>query len=271
MNKLKQLLKTKKPVVIGMVHCCPLLGYKDFPGFKVVENKFMSDLQSLLDGGIDAVLIENNYDIPHYEKAKRSTIPQLTDLCVKARKITNKPLGVIVLWNDYETALSIAKFADLDFVRVPVFVDKVETDYGIFEPKSKQCLEFRNNIKANEIMILADIQVKHAKHLIERSLNDAIIDAIGNQADGIIITGKWTGDPPTIDDANNAKKTSKEVPVFLGSGMNFNNIKNYNVDGMIVGTYFKGQSPDKKKDYQNIFPWEAKIQKDRVSRFMNNL
>src|SRR3989339_268670 len=271
MDKLKKLFKNKKLFVIGMVHTAPLLGYKNSPGFKEVEKKFMQDLKFLVAGGIDAVMIENNYDIPHFETAKPSTIPQLTDLCLKARKFTKKPLGLCVLWNDYKTALSIAKIANFNFVRVPVFVDRVKTHYGIFSDKAKKAIEFTKKISAESIMIFADVQVKHAEHLIKRPLKDTVSEAVAKKADAIIITGKWTGDPPTIEDVLEAKKAAKNIPVILGSGITSKNVKRYNVDGLIVGSYFKGDGDPKEKDFHNIFPWKVKMQKKRIERFMQSI
>lgn len=270
-NKLKKIFKNRKPIVVGMVHCAPLMGYDDSPGIKEVEKKFTQDLKALVAGGVDGIMIENNYDVPHYEKAKSSTIPQLTKLCLEARKLTKKPLGICVLWNDYEAALSIAKMANFQFVRVPVFVDKVETDYGIFNAKADDCIKFRKQINAENILIFADVQVKHAKHLIKRSLNNAIAEAIKKQADGIIVTGKWTGDPPTIKDVKEAKKETKNVPLILGSGIIPENIKNYDVDGFIVGSYFKGDGNPKERDYHNIFKWNVKMKKNRIEKFMENM
>ena len=270
MNKLKKLLKGKKPVVIGMVHCAPLLGYESSPGIMEVERKFMQDLKALIDGGVDAIMIENNYDIPHYEKAKISTIPQLTELCLKAGKITNKPLGLCVLWNDYETALSIAKIAKFDFVRVPVFVDKVKTDYGIYCAKADECIKFRQEIDAENILIFADVQVKHAKHLIKRPLNKAVREAVKKGADGIIITGKWTGDAPTLSDVKEAKKASGRIPFMLGSGITTDNVYEYDADAFIVGTYFK-EELQRGEDYHNIFPWKSRIMKGRVVNFMKSV
>lgn len=270
-NVIKKLFKNKKPFIIGMVHCAPLLGYENSPGIKEVEKKFMQDMKVLINGGVDAVMIENNYDIPHYETAKLSTIPQLTALCLKARKITEKPLGLCVLWNDYETALSIAKLARFQFIRVPVFVDKVDTDYGIFSGKANEAINFRKNIDANSIMIFADVQVKHAKHLIKRPLTDAVREAVAKKADAIIITGKWTGDPPTVQDVIEAKKSAKHVPVILGSGITPENVKGYDVDGLIVGSCFKGDGDPKEKDFNNIFPWKVKMKKRRIKKFMQVL
>jgi membrane complex biogenesis BtpA family protein len=271
MNKLNKIFKSRKPFVIGMVHCAPLLGYKNSPGINEVEKKFMQDLKALIAGGVDAVMIENNYDVPHYETAKLSTIAQLTDLCLKARKMTKKPLGLCVLWNDYETALSIAKLAGFQFVRVPVFVDKVDTDYGIFSGKFKETINFRKSINANDIMIFTDVQVKHAKHLIKRSLKDAVREAIAKKADAVIITGKWTGDPPIVSDVIEAKKAAKNTPIILGSGITPENVKIYDVDGLIVGSYFKGDGDPKEKDFHNIFPWKAKMQEKRIKKFIQGL
>lgn len=267
----KELFKNKKPFVIGMVHCSPLLGYKNYPGIKEVEKKFTQDLKALIGGGVDAVMIENNYDVPHSETAKLSTIPQLTDLCLKARKLTQKPLGLCVLWNDYETALSIAKIANLQFIRIPVFVDKVKTHYGVFSAKAKECIKFRKEIGADNILILADVQVKHANHLIKRPLASAVRDAVKNKADAVIITGKWTGDPPTVRDAEDARKSAGRTPIILGSGITPKNVKEYNVAGLIVGSYFKGDGDPEEKDFHNIFSYKTKIKRERVKKFMKSL
>lgn len=251
-----------------MVHCAPLLGYKNSPGIKEVEKNFLDDLKALIEGGVDAIMIENNYDIPHYEQAKLSTIPQLTYLCLRARELTKKPLGICVLWNDFETALSIAKIANFNFVRIPVFVDKVKTDYGIFDAKSDECVKFRKQIKAEDVLIFADVQVKHAKQLIKRPLHRAVSEAIVKKADTVIITGKWTGDPPTKKDVMEAKKVAGKTPIILGSGITLENLKDFDVDGCIIGTYFKSTDNSKEKDYHNIFSYKARIERNRVKKFM---
>jgi membrane complex biogenesis BtpA family protein len=271
MNKLKDLFKNKKPFVIGMIHTAPLLGYENSPKIEEVERKFLADFRALEDGGVDAIMIENNYDIPHYEQALRSTIPQLTDFCLRARKSTMKPLGLCVLWNDYETALSIAKLADFQFIRIPVFVDRVQTDYGIYEPKADEVIAFRKKIDAENVLIFTDVQVKHAEHLIKRPLNEAVKEAIEKHSDGIIITGKWTGDAPTTEDVIQATATAGDVPVILGSGVTPENLHDYDVDAFIVGSYFKGDNNPEKKDYHNIYPWMEENKVERVRKFMESI
>lgn len=54
----------------------------------------------------------------------------MTHICDILRSKTRLPLGVCCLWNDWKSALSIAKIVGLEFVRIPVFVDHIETHYG---------------------------------------------------------------------------------------------------------------------------------------------
>jgi membrane complex biogenesis BtpA family protein len=271
MKKFIKIFGTKKPIVIGMVHCAPMPGYKDFPGAKIVENKFLHDFKALIAGGIDAVMIENNYDIPHYESAKKSTLPLLIKICLKARKLTKKPLGLCVLWNDYKNALLIAKKAKFNFVRNPVFVDKVKTEYGIFLPRADEAIKFRKKISAENILIFADVKVKHAKHLSKKSLAESVSEAIKKGANGIIITGKWTGDPPKNSDVNEAKKNADEIPVILGSGITPKNFRKYNADAFIVGSYFKGNDIKRERHEQNIYHWAEKIKKEKVKKFIKSI
>lgn len=249
-----------------MIHLAPLLGYPAFPGFAKVEEKFLFDLKTLIKGGVDAILIENNYDIPHNECARPTTIPQLTQICLAARKLTSKPLGLCILWNDYLSALTIAKLANFQFVRIPVFVDRVKTEYGIFPPRADECLAFRQAIKAKNVLIFADVQVKHSKHLIKRTIAAAAVDAESHGADAVIVTGKWTGDPPTVADVEKVKNTIK-IPLILGSGITPENITNYRLDGAIVGTYFK-RNIARGKHQQNIYPWQTPLDIGRIKQMM---
>ena len=44
----------------------------------------------------------------------------MTFIGEKLRKATKLPLGISVLWNDYDAALSIAKILNLQFIRIPL-------------------------------------------------------------------------------------------------------------------------------------------------------
>src|ERR1035437_5979875 len=144
--KLNKIFKKEKNITIGAIHFPSLLGYKNFPGFDIAFKNALLDLKSFEQGGINAVIFENNYDIPHKTFVDSTVSNSMFYLIGKLKTHTNLPIGISVLWNDYKTALSIAKILDLQFIRIPVFVDKVKTQYGIIKVDPKDVISFRKSI-----------------------------------------------------------------------------------------------------------------------------
>jgi membrane complex biogenesis BtpA family protein len=268
---LKSLFKTKNPI-IGMVHFSPLLGYKDFPGLKICLQKSLRDAKTLERGGVDAIMFENNYDIPHREFVSPETVAIMTFLIQKISEKIKIPFGVNVLWNDYKAALSIAKVCGGKFVRVPVFVDSVETKYGKIFANPKEVLAFRKKIRAENVALFTDIHVKHAKMLKKKSISKSAKEAVKNGSDAIIITGKWTGDAPNISDLKEAREAiGKDFPILIGSGATKNNIGDLlkYADGVIVGTALKtGQIEEREV---NLKPWEAQISLSKTKEFVKKM
>ena len=164
-SKLHKIFNKDKNIIIGAIHFPPLVGYPDFPGFEAALKDALDDLRAFQGGGVDGVIIENNYDIPHKIQVLKETVDIMIELGKKIRAATELPLGVSVLWNDYQAAFTIAKKIGAQFIRVPVFVDKVKTDYGIVDGNPEKVTTYRKNIGAENIAIFTDIHVKHAKIL----------------------------------------------------------------------------------------------------------
>ncbi len=240
-KKFNKIFNNKKKIIIGAIHLPPLLSYSDFPGFDIALKNAIFDLNAFEKGGVDAIIFENNYDIPHKTFVDAATISSITFIGEKLKKTTKLPMGISVLWNDYYTALSIAKILDLQFIRIPVFVDKIKTSCGIIEGCPEDVIEFRKSINAEYIALFTDIHVKHAKLLSKKSLIESAKEAINNHSDAIIITGKWTGDAPPLKEIEFLRESIKDFPILVGSGIDKKNIKDiFNIaDGAIVSTSLK--------------------------------
>src|SRR6266568_1492996 len=63
-NTLSDIFHTKRPI-IGMIHFMPLLGYPGYSDISLILNNALKDLEALEAGGVDGIMFENNYDIPH--------------------------------------------------------------------------------------------------------------------------------------------------------------------------------------------------------------
>lgn len=263
-NKLYKIFGKDKRVVIGAIHFPPLLGYSGFPGLKVALDNALRDLRAFERGGVDGVIIENNYDTPHKISVGPETTACMTFLGEKIRLATKLPVGINVLWNDYKASLSIARVLDLRFIRIPVFVDKVKTNYGVIEGCPKDVINFRKSARAENVALFTDIHVKHAELISKHDIITSAKLAVKNKSDAIIVTGKWTGDAPDIDKLIAVRRAVGYFPILVGSGADENNIKELlkYADGVIVSTSLK--EGNMKKDEINIKTWHQRISKNKV-------
>lgn len=270
-NILNKIFKKNKNIIIGAIHFPPLFGCKDFPGLNIALKNALKDLKAFEEGGADGIIIENNYDVPHKIIVDKETAEMMAHLGKEIKKIANFPIGVSVLWNDYKSALSIAKKIDAQFIRIPVFVDKVKTDYGEVFGNPKDVLKYRKKIDAESIAIFTDIHVKHAELLEKKTIGTSAIEAIKFGSDALIITGKWTGQAPILDDLVAVKNTAKDFPILIGSGIDKKNIKKLfeYANGAIVSTSLKeGEVTD---DGANIKNWKQRINKNKVKELVKSL
>lgn len=268
MNKLREIFKKEKNILIGAIHFPPLLGYPNFPGFDVALKNALKDLEAFENGGVDGIIFENNYDIPHKEFVDSSVIASMAYLGGKIKASTKLPVGISVLWNDYKTALSIAKILKLQFIRIPVFVDEVKTDYGIIRGEAKKIIEFRKSIGAENVALFTDIHVKHAKLLSRFDIATSAKLAIKNGSDAIIITGKWTGQSPDSKELKKVRKAIGNFPILAGSGVNKDNVLDIfqYVDGAIVSTSLKKGNATRET---NVKSYEQRIDKDKTKNLVN--
>ena len=268
----KRIFGVKKPI-IGALHFIPMPGFEGFETKECILDAAKRDLFALESGGADAIIVENNYDLPHKIKVGHETVAMMALLTSELMKHSKLPFGISVLWNDYEAALTIAKATGAKFVRVPVFVDNVRTAFGDIYAEPLKIIEFRRKIKAEDIAIFTDIHVKHAEMLETKSLAISAKQALEAGSDGIIITGKWTGDAPKMDDLKEARKTVGNFSIIIGSGADKENVRHLLriADGVIVSTALKEGMSGSKETERNIKPYSARIDINKIREFMDKV
>lgn len=249
--------------LVGAIHFPPLPGYAEFPGFDVAIKNARADLISFQNGGADAIIFENNYDVPHTEFVKPEIVSAMTRIIESVKNDIKIPFGISVLWNDYRAALDIALATGGVFIRVPVFVDTVKTQYGIVKGNPSEVIAYRNKIGAQHIKIYTDIHVKHSEILSPLSLEQSALSARDNGSDALIITGKWTGIAPDFEKLQQVRSAVGDFPIFCGSGVDINNIKKLQSvsDGAIVSTSLKEET---EKDETNVKAYSARINQGAV-------
>lgn len=230
-----------RKVIVGMLHLPPLPGSPRFRGsMKEIVRLARMDLRALIQGGVDAILIENFWDAPY----PVGTIPLISVMAIAylvgllSREI-RRPFGINLQFNQFRAEAALAAVSGADFIRVEGFVDNLLTDSGW----SPGCAAWVTRCRArwgNTFQIWADVHVKEAMVLGERSLVEAARAAASSLADALIITGSRTGEETPLE-AVQAVKRTVALPVLIGSGLNANNAGRLleAADGAIVGTALK--------------------------------
>ena len=231
-----------RTILIGMVHLPPLPGSPRFAGSVAdVLASAERDAAALVEGGADAMMLENFHDVPFY----KSRVPRITLACV-ARAATlvkqiagDLPVGVNVLRNDGRSALAAAVAAGCDFVRVNVLCGARVTDQGVIEGVAADLMRDRRMFHAEHSQVWADVDVKHSAPLSPRPLEEEVADTLKRGlADALIVSGGGTGLPTDPLKLARVKAVAGGAPVLVGSGATLETLDDLtpHADGLIVGT-----------------------------------
>lgn len=220
-----------------MIALPPMPGYDAYTNIDALIDAALEDLEHLEHGGVDAVLVENDFDQPHTRFGGAEVHAAMTRITREVVSRARVPVGVEVLLDDWRASLAIAAVTGARFIRVDFFVDRVMTKFGEFEPNPSAVMNYRRRIRAEHVQLYADLQVKYsapigAPKLIEHSARDAELAG----ADAVIISGSETAVGPSPNDLRAAHAAA--LPVLIGSGLTHENAAALIplADGAIVGT-----------------------------------
>lgn len=230
--------------VVGVIHLLPLPGTPRGVDFEDVLIRALDDARALKIGGVDTAILENFGDAPFVRASVEPHIASMmTRIALEIRLNVDLRLGINVLRNDAKTALAIAETVGAEFIRINVHTGAAWTDQGLIQGDAYETLQYRKKLNSS-VRIVADVFVKHAKEAGNRTLIDAAKDTLyRGLADALILTGTATGSSVSWEDVQALKRTLPEVPIWIGSGINVNNLPQAKqfADVVIVGTYFHSE------------------------------
>jgi len=239
--------ESKFPKLVGVIHLPPL------PGAPAVAHLSPSDALQLAgdvairemklfeQSGFDAVIVENFGDTPFFKTQVSLETACAFSIIIAALQATAKiPIGINVLRNDWQTALTLASVNDCAFIRVNVLAGVVATDQGLIEGCASALMRAKAK-RYPELSVFADVHVKHAKTLSSDDITLAIEDhIIRSHANAVIVSGAGTGKPVDVETlkASYAKSKSLKTPLYIGSGVTDSNVEllKPHCDGVIVSS-----------------------------------
>jgi len=230
--------------LIGMVHLPPLPGSPRWDGsMERAIAVALADARALVDNGMDALIVENYGDAPFTRgRVGASTVAAMAVIAHEIRRaLPDAPLGVNVLKSDARSALAVATAIGARFIRVNVLAGAVVADQGIVQTDAHDLLRDRRLLGV-DVAIFADVQGKHAMPLapveLEQQARDLAARAL---ADGLVVSGRATGDATPIEAVKRVRSAVPDVPILVGSGVTPETAPELLslADALIVGTSLK--------------------------------
>ena len=227
--------------LVGMVHLLPLPGSSGWGGsMQAVLDGVKRDADALLEGGCDALLVENMGDVPYL---KGEVAPEtLAAVTLATAEVVSRgaPVGLQVLAAANLQAMAVAAVTGAAFVRVEAFAYAHVADEGWIDASAGPLLRARAGLGA-EVAIWADVQKKHSAHAVtgDLSIDELAHGAAFCGADALIVTGRATGQATGAEDVEAVRGAG--LPVAVGSGVTDEDAGRLAgiADALIVGSWLK--------------------------------
>ena len=236
-------LEMKEKRVIAVIGCPPLPGS---PMYRPMTRErycayVVNELDTLIAGGIESVMLQNIGDLPVPEEARAETIAWMSMLGSLIRDRTPGFLGVSLLEDDAEATLSVAQAIGADFVRLKVFVGAMTGPDGVRQGNAYKAQRYRTQLGARDIAIFSDVYDRTRWPLEGQHFEAMVHEAVWyGKSDGLVITGRTHHE--TFRLLERARAVT-DVPILVGGGVDASNVKDYlkKSNGVIVGTSLKQQ------------------------------
>jgi uncharacterized protein len=196
----------------------------------------------LASAGYDAIIVENFGDVPFFSgRVPPVTTAAMTACALAVREVApDVALGINVLRNDAESALSIAACTGARFVRVNVLTGARVTDQGVIQGDAAAVLRLRRELGVEAIEVWADVDVKHSAPLgLPRPIAQEVEDTTKRaMASAVLVTGEGTGKGVDVDKLAAVQRAAGKTPVLVASGATIESLPLLakHATGVIVGS-----------------------------------
>lgn len=234
---------TNPKPIIAMLHLTALPGDPDYDcrtGINAIVARAREELHALQDGGVDGVMVSNEFSLPYLTKTEPITAITMARIIGELLPDISIPYGVNVLW-DGRASIDLALATGAQWVR-EIFTGVYASDFGLWNTNIGEVARYRQRIGARDVKLLFNIVPESAQYLASRDLR-AIAEStvFATAPDAICVSGLTAGAPTDTQALRIVKDACGNVPVFVNTGVRAENVAEQLsiADGAVVGTYFK--------------------------------
>ena len=247
-----------KKKVIGMVHLLPLPANAAYKGNKDEIVQFaLEDAKTLIDCGVDAIMLENFNDWPQYaEEIPWESYTLMTAIASKIRDICPIPFGVNIEMNAWQQEWMMAWAVNADFIRFEAFVDNRAGSFGYIPACSTPLSKVMKDYPA-EVLLFTDLHTQETYGNPNVPIKELAHNAMNHDSNALVLTENDENKRITVEDVKEMREEVGDFPIIVGSGVKPHNVLDYleYADGVIVGRGFKtGDRIDPKlvKEFMDI-------------------
>lgn len=239
---LDEVFGVRKPV-IAMLHLAALPGDPGFDsaaGLRAVVDRAKEELTALRDGGVDGVMISNEFSLPYLTRTEPITAITMARIIGELLGELTLPYGVNVLW-DGRASIDLAVATGAQWVR-EIFTGVYASDFGLWDTNVGEVARHRHRVGGDAVKLLFNIVPESATYLAERDLESITKTTVfATKPDAICVSGLTAGSSTDAQALALVKRSAGAVPVFVNTGVRAENAADQLsiADGAIVGTYFK--------------------------------
>ncbi len=237
-----EMFKVKKPI-IAMLHLNPLPGdpmFKHGDSMKEVVKQAMKDLIALQNGGVDGILISNEFSLPYQRNMSFVTPAAMARVVGELMSEIRVPFGVDCI-SDGLATIELAAAVNADFVR-GTFNGVYVGDGGFYDNDFSSLLRRKSALHLDDLKMLYFLNPESDKNLDTRPLKDIAKSlAFKAKPDGYCISASAAGEEVDSELMRSVKDEMEDVAIFTNTGININTVidKLNDSDGGVVGTTFK--------------------------------
>lgn len=261
------LFGTQKPI-ISMLHLDPLPGsprYSSDSSVSQVVEHAKRDLAALQEGGVDGIIVSNEFDLPYQRHMSYVTPATMAFVVGQLKSELFVPYGVDAI-SDGLACLELAAACEARFIR-GTFSGVYVGDGGLYDNDFSMLQRRRVELHLDDLKMLYFINPESDRNLDTRPLADIAASTIFKvHPDGLCVSANAAGADVDTDLIASVKAKNPEVAVLVNTGCRPDTIadKLSVCDAAVVGTYFKTDGKLEDEHLRNV-----RVDIKRVQEFMD--
>lgn len=231
------------PKVIAALHLPPFPGsnHPDRRSLAEIREYTLRNVDAAVKAGVTGLYLQDLGDHPVAPGVPTHSLAGLTAIGAIVREaFPELTLGVCFMSHGAREPLAAAQAIGAQFVRLKVYVGVMVKAEGLLQGCAYEAIQYRAQIGAEDVAILADIYDRTGAPLGPMPLLEEARSAVTfGRADGLVLTGLSFDE--SISMLREVRQGNLPVPLCIGGGVNEKNVGQalQVADTVIVSTAFK--------------------------------